>query len=255
MIRDCGGLSAVNDKVDRADKVLVELGHFDSRAAAQAAIRAGKVMVSGRTLSKPSEKIARDARVSAEPAHPWVSRAGLKLDHALDAFGVAVTGLHCLDIGASTGGFTQVLLARGAASVVAVDVGRGQLHALVSSDPRVIAIEAKDARSLTQADVGAPPQIIVCDASFISLAKLLPVPLSLAARPARLVTLFKPQFEVGPAYVGKGGIVSDTQAAAEAEDRFAAWLASCGWEVLARADSPITGSDGNRERLLLAQNG
>lgn len=242
----------MNPKSDRADKVLVALGHFESRSAAQAAIAAGLVKVSGRVLKKPSEKITPEQNIEAELAHPWVSRSGLKLEHALEVFGVDVTGLHCLDVGASTGGFTEVLLSRGAASVVAVDVGRDQLHERLKGDARVTSLEALDARALTAAHVGAAPEIVVCDASFISLSKLLSVPLSRAADGARLVTLFKPQFEVGRENVGKGGIVSDAAAVAKAEAEFVAWVSQQGWRVQTRADSPIKGGDGNAERLIFA---
>ena len=240
------------EKLDRADKMLVALGHFDSRSAAQAAIAAGKVTVSGRVLSKPSEKISASARIQAEPEHPWVSRAGLKLAHALDVFEIDPAGHHCLDIGASTGGFTDVLLARGAARVIAVDVGRDQLHPKLQDDPRVVSLEATDARVLTADLIETPPQIIVCDASFISLHKLLAVPLSLAAVGATLVVLFKPQFEVGREHVGKGGIVSNLAMVETAEAAFVDWLAEQAWRVEGRADSPIKGGDGNAERLIYA---
>lgn len=242
----------MSDKPDRADKVLVALGHFGSRAAAQAAIAAGSVKVSGRVISKASEKISPDARIEAEKAHPWVSRAGLKLVHALQAFEIDPTGKLCLDVGASTGGFTEVLLSHGATSVVAVDVGRGQLHAKLRANPRVTSLEATDARNLTADMIRTPPEIVVCDASFISLHKLLGVPLSLAAAGAALIALFKPQFEVGRAHVGKGGIVTDEAATAGAEAAFVDWLAEQGWHVQARADSPIKGGDGNAERLIYA---
>lgn len=239
------------EKLDRADKILVALGHFESRSAAQAAIAAGTVRVSGRVLSKPSEKISSTARIEAKPEHPWVSRAGLKLAHALDVFDVDPSGAHGLDVGASTGGFTEVLLANGAESVVAVDVGRDQLHPKLREDARINSLEATDARQLTAAQVGSP-DLIVCDASFISLHKLLAVPLSLANAGAKLIALFKPQFEVGRAHVGKGGIVTDTAATERAEAAFVDWLADQGWIVQARADSPIKGGDGNAERLIYA---
>lgn len=242
----------MTEKIDRADKILVALGHFESRAAAQAAIAAGKVTVSGRTLSKSSEKISSRARIEAAPEHPWVSRAGLKLVHALEVFEIDPSGQHCLDIGASTGGFTEVLLTKGAASVVAVDVGRDQLHARVAEDARVTSLEATDARALTSRIVGEP-QIIVCDASFISLHKLLSVPLSLAGEGALLIVLFKPQFEVGREHVGKGGIVTDTAATRRAEQGFAEWLSGQDWTVKGRAESPIKGGDGNAERLIWAE--
>lgn len=237
---------------DRADRALVELGHFESRAAAQAAIAAGRVIVNGKALSKPSQQVSTDDRIEAEPAHPYVSRGGLKLAHALDVFGVHPAGRHCLDIGASTGGFTDVLLQRGAASVIAVDVGRGQLHEKIATDPRVTSLEATDARSLTANMIGEAPSLIVCDASFISLAKLLEVPLSLAAKGAELVTLFKPQFEVGREFVGKGGLVTDGAAVERAEAAFCDWLSDIKWAVSAKTDSPIRGGDGNAERLIHA---
>ena len=242
----------MSNNLDRADKVLVALGHFDSRAAAQAAIAAGKVTVAGRVVVKPSEKISPDARIEAEREHPWVSRAGLKLAHALGVFDADVRGLPCLDVGASTGGFTEVLLANGAKSVVAVDVGRDQLHARVRQNPRVTSLEATDARALTRESVPERPQLIVCDASFISLHKLLSVPLSLAAENAQLIALFKPQFEVGRENIGKGGIVTDPDATARAEQAFVDWLTEQGWGVRARSDSPIKGGDGNAERLVYA---
>lgn len=243
----------MSEKLDRADKVLVALGHFESRSAAQAAVAAGKVKVRGKVLAKPSEKIAASAAIEAEPEHPWVSRAGLKLVHALDEFGIDPAGLHCLDVGASTGGFTQVLLSRGAARVIAIDVGRDQFHTRLRDDPRITVLEETDARALTPELVQSPPDLIVCDASFISLHKLLPVPLSLAADRAQLVALFKPQFEVGRQHVGKGGIVSDQAATQRAEDAFTAWLEAEGWRVQGRVASPIKGGDGNAERLVFAK--
>ncbi|WP_026180494.1 TlyA family RNA methyltransferase [Henriciella marina] len=237
---------------DRADRMLVELGHFESRAAAQAAIAAGRVLVNGSALTKPSQKIIETDRIEAEAAHPYVSRGGLKLAHALEVFGVDPGRRHCLDIGASTGGFTQVLLLGGAVSVVAVDVGRGQLHEKVAGDLRVTVLEATDARALTAGMIGEAPSLVVCDASFISLEKLLEVPLSLAAPCADLVTLFKPQFQVGRENVGKGGLVSDTAAVERAEAAFCDWLAQMKWAVRARTDSPIKGGDGNAERLIHA---
>lgn len=242
----------MSEKIDRADRVLVTREIFDSRSAAQAAIAAGKVKVAGRVLTKPSEKISINAKIDAEPEHPWVSRAGLKLAHALDVFEVDPSGKHCLDIGASTGGFTDVLLARGATHVVAVDVGRDQLHARLRGHTRIRSLEATDARALTADCLKEPPQLLVCDASFISLHKLLSMPLALAALQAQLITLFKPQFEVGREHIGKGGIVRDLQASSDAELRFVTWLQDQGWRVQARTDSPIKGGDGNSERLIYA---
>lgn len=237
---------------DRADRLLVALGHYESRAAAQAAITAGCVRIDGQTLSKPSTQILRSSSIEASMPHPWVSRGGLKLAHALEVFGVDPAGRVCLDVGASTGGFTDVLLSKGAAHVCAVDVGRGQLHSKLAADSRVISLEATDARSLDADMIGEAPSLIVCDASFISLQKLLGAPLSLAAPGADLVTLFKPQFEVGREHIGKGGIVSDRAAAMRAEDAFCAWLEGLGWKVAGRTDSPVTGGDGNAERLISA---
>lgn len=242
----------MNEKSDRADKVLVALGHFESRASAQAAIAAGRVKVDGKAIQKPSEKIRTDAAIEAQPAHPWVSRGGVKLAHALDVFDVSVAGRSCIDIGASTGGFTHVLLSRGAASVVAVDVGRGQLHERLKRDQRVRSLEATDARYFTIEQVG-DANLIVCDASFISLSKLLARPLSLMPTGADFITLFKPQFEVGRAYIGKNGIVSDKVAVETAQADFTNWLADQGWRVRSIIDSPITGGDGNRERLIWAE--
>lgn len=238
---------------DRADRVLVARGLFESRAAAQAAIAAGRVKVDGLTVRKASESISRDAQIEAEAAHPYVSRGGLKLAHALDTFGINVTGKTCLDLGASTGGFTDVLLQRGAAHVTAIDVGHGQLHPRIAADPRVSAFEGLNARDLTATQLKATPEVIVCDLSFVSLHKVLPVPLSLAVPGAVLIALFKPQFEVGPENVGKGGIVTDDSAVSEALARFPVFLSEIGWQAEAPIPSPIEGGDGNREYLFLAR--
>ncbi|MGC6499721.1 MAG: TlyA family RNA methyltransferase [Henriciella sp.] len=237
---------------ERIDKLLLARGLFDSRAAAQAAIRAGRVRVAGQTVRRSSAKVAPDAVIEAQPLHPYVSRGGVKLAHALDQFSLDPAGRHCLDIGASTGGFSEVLLLAGAASVTAVDVGRGQMHARLRGDPRLISMEGRDARSLGPADLVHPPELVVCDASFIALSKVLGVPLSLAAPEARLVCLFKPQFEVGRAHVAKGGIVRDDEAVLRARDAVVVWLDDQGWSVTAWTDSPIPGGDGNREYLFLA---
>lgn len=237
---------------DRADKVLVARGLFESRAGAQAAIAAGRVKVDGQVIRKASEIISAAALIEAEAAHPYVSRGGLKLAHALTVFGVDVTGKPCLDLGASTGGFTDVLLQAGASSVTAIDVGHGQLHPRIASDPRVTAIEGLNARDLTRARLAADPQIIVCDLSFVSLHKVLAVPLSLAAPGAVLIALFKPQFEVGPENVGKGGIVSNQEAVDAALAAFPLFLSEQGWETAVPISSPIEGGDGNREYLFLA---
>lgn len=240
---------------DRADRMLVALGHFESRAAAQAAIAAGLVTADGRKVARPAETLSRSAAITAEAPHPYVSRGGLKLAHALDTFGINPAGLTCLDLGASTGGFTDVLLSRGTARVIAVDVGHGQLHPKIAADPRVTSLERTNARALTAAQLGAAPQLIVSDLSFVSLAKVLGVPLSLAAPQATLIALFKPQFEVGPENVGKGGIVTDDAATESALSAFLAFLKREGWVPGAPVPSPIAGGDGNREWLVLARRG
>jgi 23S rRNA (cytidine1920-2'-O)/16S rRNA (cytidine1409-2'-O)-methyltransferase len=242
-----------NSETRRLDVELVRRGLFSSRAQAQAAIEAGKVRLDGVVVRKPGLAVKPGAAIAAEAAHPWVSRGGVKLAHALDVFGVSPEGRACLDVGASTGGFTDVLLSRGARRVVAVDVGRDQLHLKLRADKRVISLEGTDARELTTALVGESPTLIVCDASFIGLAKLLRKALSFAAPDAELVALFKPQFEVGPAHVGKGGLVSDAAATVAAARSLEDWLRSECWPVIAWTPSPIAGGDGNQERLLHAR--
>ncbi|TAJ69567.1 MAG: TlyA family RNA methyltransferase [Phenylobacterium sp.] len=236
----------------RADLLLVARGLFESRAKARAAIEAGGVTADGRVVAKASELIADDAVVEAAPAHPWVGRGALKLVHALDLWRMAVEGRVVLDVGASTGGFTEVCLSRGAGRVYAVDVGRGQLHPRVAADTRVVGLEATDARDLTPALIPEPPGLIVTDVSFISLEKAMPTALALAGPGADLVALVKPQFEVGRENVGKGGIVTDPAARLAALEAVKAFLAASGWTVRATADSPIAGGDGNREFLLWA---
>ena len=237
----------------RADVVLVERGLFDSRAKARAAIEAGGVVVDGRTLAKASELVEEAAAIEAVAAHPYVGRGALKLSHALGLWPVLVEGRTVLDVGASTGGFTEVSLERGAARVYAVDVGRGQLHPKLAGDPRVVGLEGVDARNLTAAMIPVAPDLIVTDVSFIGLAKVLPAALRLATFGADLVALVKPQFEVGPDNVGKGGLVKDEAARAQALDDVVEFLRGSGWIVRATADSPITGGDGNHEYLLWAQ--
>lgn len=236
----------------RADLLLVARGLVESRAKARAAIEAGGVMANGSVVEKPSDLIAQDAAVEVTPPHPWVSRAGVKLAHALDAFGVDPTGRICLDVGASTGGFTQVLLARGAERVYAVDVGTGQLHDTVRGDPRVVNLERTDARALTRALVSEAPSLFVCDASFIGAGKVLTAPLSLAAPHADLIALIKPQFEAGPG-AGRGGVLDEDVARAAADDAVASLDGLEGFRVVAVIDSPIRGGDGNLERLLHAR--
>lgn len=237
----------------RADLYLVQHGHFESRARAQQAIAAGTVTVDGRVVAKASEKIAEGAAVVAEPAHPWVSRAALKLVAGLDAFGIDPAGRICLDVGASTGGFTEVLLSRGARHVYAVDVGRGQLHPRLQADARVSSLEGVDARSLEASIFTEPPSLVVCDASFISLLKLLPRPLELAADQADLIALIKPQFEAGRASIGKGGLVKSENDRRRAVETVRSGLDGlAGFGVVGVMDSPIEGGDGNREYLIAA---
>jgi 23S rRNA (cytidine1920-2'-O)/16S rRNA (cytidine1409-2'-O)-methyltransferase len=236
----------------RIDQVLVERRLFDSRAKARAAVEAGRVRVGGRVVERAGETVDPDAPIEAEAAHPWVGRGALKLDHALTLWPVPVEGRTCLDVGASTGGFTEVLLSRGAARVYAVDVGRGQLHPKIAADARVVNLEATDARTLTRGLIAEAAELVVCDASFIGLAKVLRCPLALAVQGADLVALVKPQFEVGPERVGKGGLVTDEAARAEALEQAKAWIAGEGWSVRATADSPIAGGHGAREFLLWA---
>ncbi|HZZ68640.1 MAG TPA: TlyA family RNA methyltransferase [Phenylobacterium sp.] len=237
----------------RADLLLVARGLFESRAKARAAIEAGGVAADGRRVAKASEMLADDAEVEATPAHPWVGRGALKLEHALTLWPVPVEGRVVLDVGASTGGFTEVCLAAGARWVYAVDVGRGQLHPSLADDPRVAALEGLDARKLTAAEIPEAPALVVCDVSFIGLAKALPAALDLAVEGADLIALVKPQFEVGPQRVGKGGLVKDEGARAEALAGAKAFLEAAGWAVQAAADSPVEGGDGNREYLLWAR--
>ena len=238
----------------RADLALVERGLFDSRAKAQAAIAAGLVTADGALVRKPSELLDPRAAVRAAPAHPYVSRGGVKLAAALDAFGVDPAGLVCLDLGASTGGFTQVLLGRGAARVHAVDVGHGQLHPSVAADPRVVAREGTDARRLDARLVPEPVDLLVADVSFISLRHVLPPALGLLRPGASVIVLVKPQFEAGPGHVRKG-IVRDPRVHAGVCEQLAAFLEARGLTVLGIVPSPIAGGDGNREFLLWARRG
>jgi 23S rRNA (cytidine1920-2'-O)/16S rRNA (cytidine1409-2'-O)-methyltransferase len=236
----------------RADLMLVSRGFFESRAKAQEAIAAGHVCADGRVLRKPSETIASTAAIEATAPYPWVSRGGLKLEAALDAFGFDPQGLVSLDIGASTGGFTHVLLDRGALRVYAIDVGHGQLHAKLANDPRVDAHEGLDARKLSPALFPQAPRVITCDVSFISLKLVLPTVLPLAGENACLALLIKPQFEAGPAHVVKG-IVKSEAARQQACADVTACVEALGWSVVGLIASPITGSDGNCEYLLGAR--
>lgn len=237
----------------RADLLLVARGVFESRAKARAAIEAGGVSANGRPVLKAAELVEADAEIAAEPAHRWVGRGALKLAHALELWGLSPSGLTVLDIGASTGGFTEVCLEAGAARVFAVDVGRGQLHPRLSVDPKVVNLEATDARDLTAEVILSSVDWIVSDVSFIGLAKALPAALALAGEGAVLICLVKPQFEAGPAGVGKGGVVKDATVRQAALDGVSTWLEATGWAVQASADSPIVGGDGNHEYLLWAK--
>jgi 23S rRNA (cytidine1920-2'-O)/16S rRNA (cytidine1409-2'-O)-methyltransferase len=238
----------------RADILLVERGFFSSRARAQAAIAAGLVSVDGVALNKASEALAEDAPIEAEAPHPWASRGGVKLAAALDAFALEPSGLVCLDVGASTGGFTDVLLARGAAEVVAVDVGHGQLDQRIAADRRVRFLEGVDARALTGAMLGKPPSAIVIDVSFISQRLMLPHVLKLAAERAWLISLVKPQFELGKAELVKGRVRGEA-ALQRACDAVRAAIEAQGWTVLGLIPSPILGGAGQLEFLVAARHG
>jgi 23S rRNA (cytidine1920-2'-O)/16S rRNA (cytidine1409-2'-O)-methyltransferase len=241
----------------RLDRILVERGLAVTRSRAADLIRLGAVSVEGRPALKPGALIEPGARLMVEAqASPFVSRGGLKLAAALDAFGLDPKGLVALDVGASTGGFTEVLLARGAKRVFAVDVGRDQLHDKLREDRRVVVLEGTDARALDAAVIDGPVGAIVADVSFISLTKALPEALKLAAPGAWLVALVKPQFEVGRDAVGKGGIVRDAQARARAVAEVRAFIdATPGWNVFAEMPSPIPGGSGNEEVLIGARHG
>ena len=236
----------------RADVFLV--GYAKTRSEAQEAIEAGKVFSDGRRVIKPSQRLTESCRIKYERAHPFVSRAGMKLAGALNHFKLEPYGLVCLDIGASTGGFTEVLLMRGAVRVYAVDVGHGQLDPKLAKDPRVVSLEHLNARDLTEKHIaGAKPATIVADVSFISLKLALPPALAMAEKGAWLIALVKPQFEVGRDNIGKGGIVKDEAAQQAALDDIAHWLAADQkWTVLGTMESTIKGGDGNREFLIAA---
>lgn len=233
----------------RADRLLVERGLFDSRAKAQAAIAAGLVTADERIVSKPSEEIPIDAALRAGAAHPYVSRGGIKLAAALDHFRFDPRNRVCLDVGASTGGFTQVLIDRGARRVYAVDVGHGQMHKSLRERPEITSIEETDIRSLSPARLDEAPELVTVDVSFISLKLALPPAIALAKIPARLVALIKPQFEAG-ARAAKKGIVRDPTMHAAVCDDLARFVAGLDWQVIGIIRSPIQGGDGNAEFLL-----
>ena len=239
----------------RVDQLLVDRGLVESRTRAQALIIAGKVFAGERRIDKPGQLLTEDTALGVRGQdHPWVSRGGLKLAHGLAHFGLSPEGRVCLDIGASTGGFTDVLLTNGAARVHAVDVGHGQLAWKLRTDPRVVVHEKTNARHLSAAVVADPIGALVCDASFIGLATVLPAPLALCVPGAWAVVLIKPQFEAGPGAVGAKGVVREPAVHEQVCARIVAWwTAQRGWRVLGITASPITGPEGNREFLLAAQ--
>ena len=240
----------------RLDQLLVSRGLAESRTRAQALVMAGVVFSGERKLDKPGLQLAEDAPLEVRGRdHPWVSRGGIKLAHALDHFGLDPTGAVAMDIGSSTGGFTDVLLQKGAAHVFAVDSGTNQLAWSLRQDDRVTVLEQTSARLLTSELIDRSCDWVVCDASFISLAKVLEVPLSLAAPQCTLVALIKPQFEVGREEVGKGGVVRDPDLHRRVCEEVRGWLETGGWEVLGIVESPITGPKGNVEFLVAARRG
>ena len=237
----------------RADQMLVDRGLAESRTRAQALIMAGLVFAGTRKVDKPGQTLADDVALDVRGRdHPWVSRGGIKLAHGLDHFGWNVTDAVAIDVGSSTGGFTDVLLTRGAARVYAVDSGTNQLAWKLRQDPRVVVHEQTSARILTEAHIPEPVDLIVCDASFIGLAKVLERPMTFARAGARLLALIKPQFEAGRAEVGKGGVIRDPAVRARVCDEVVAWLSAAGWPVCGVVESPITGPEGNVEYLVAA---
>lgn len=240
-------------KKARVDQMLVDRGLVESRSRAQALILAGLVFSGEQKIAKAGQQLASDAALEVRGRdHPWVSRGGIKLDHAIRHFGLNPAGVTAMDIGSSTGGFTDVLLQNGADHVFAVDSGTNQLAWKLRQDPRVTVLEQTSARVLTPRQIDRPAHWVVCDASFISLRKVLEVPLALAARPTRLVALIKPQFEVGRAEVGKGGVVRDPVLHARVCGEVKDWLEGEGWQVDGIVESPITGPEGNVEFLISA---
>jgi 23S rRNA (cytidine1920-2'-O)/16S rRNA (cytidine1409-2'-O)-methyltransferase len=240
----------------RADQLLADRGLAESRTRAQALIMAGVVFAGESKIAKPGQLLSDDAVVEVRGRdHPWVSRGGIKLAHGLDQFGWDVSGAVAIDVGSSTGGFTDVLLSRGAARVYAVDSGTNQLAWKLRQDKRVVVLEQTSARILTPAHIAEPIDLIVCDASFIGLAKVLERPLTFAGPGARLLALVKPQFEAGRDEVGKSGVVRDPVVHQRVCDAVAAWIEGQGWSVVGTTPSPITGPEGNIEFLLAARLG
>ncbi|HYI65222.1 MAG TPA: TlyA family RNA methyltransferase [Allosphingosinicella sp.] len=240
----------------RADQLLVDRGLAESRPRAQALILAGLVFSGERKIEKAGQGLVPDAPLEVRGKdHPWVSRGGVKLAHGLEHFGWEVAGAVALDVGSSTGGFTDVLLHNGAARVFAVDVGTNQLAWKLRQDPRVVVHEQTNARYLTDAIVTEPVDVITCDASFISLAKVLDAALDFAKPGGRLIALVKPQFEAERAEIGKGGVVRDPAVHARVCEGAATWLTGRGWRVAGVTQSPITGPEGNVEFLIGAEKG
>lgn len=238
----------------RLDQLIVDRGLTESKTRAQALVMAGHVFVGDMKAQKPGQQIAEDAAVSVRGSdHPWVSRGGIKLAHTLEEFGIDVTGQVAIDVGSSTGGFTDVLLTNGAARVYAVDSGTNQLAWKLRQDARVVVHEQTSARILTDAHITEDIDLVVCDASFIGLAKVLERPLSFVKRGGQLIALIKPQFEAGREEVGKGGVVRDEAVHARVCDEVSAWLTQSGWDVLGLTTSPITGPQGNVEFLVWAK--
>ncbi|WP_086609257.1 TlyA family RNA methyltransferase [Erythrobacter donghaensis] len=240
----------------RVDQLLVERGLAESRARAQALVMAGLVFIGDNKVDKPGQQVADDTALTVRGRdHPWVSRGGIKLAHALTHFGLDPGGAVAMDIGSSTGGFTDVLLTHGAEHVFCVDSGTNQLAWKLREDPRVTVLEQLSARLLKPEHIDRPCNWVVCDASFISLSKVLEVPLQLAAPECRLVALIKPQFEVGREEVGKGGVVRDSTLHARVCDEVRGWIEGLGWQVDGIVESPITGPQGNVEFLIAARRG
>jgi 23S rRNA (cytidine1920-2'-O)/16S rRNA (cytidine1409-2'-O)-methyltransferase len=232
---------------------MMERGLFDSRAKAREAIEAGLVRADGVVVLKPSEMVEEHVSIRASLAHPWVGRGALKLVHALDLWPIAVEGKIAVDIGASTGGFTEVLLTRGAAKVYAVDVGREQLHHSLVDHERVVDLSGTDARILDGSWIEEEPDIIVSDVSFISMTKALPAVMELAVSGTEMVALIKPQFEAGREHVGKGGLVKDPETIARVHREIISFLEEADWTIMGQAESPITGGDGQVEGLIWAR--
>ena len=249
-----GNSDSMTSSRKRADVLLVERGLFESRARARAAIEAGFVSAGGKQVLKPSETIATDAEISAQPAHPWVSRGGVKLAGALEQYPIEIEGHVCLDVGASTGGFTEVLLANGASLVFAIDVGHGQLHRQLQGHPKIVSMEETDIRNYEGKRLPARPDVVVIDVSFISLKSVLPVALSLAAAPMSLLALIKPQFEAERKH-SKHGIIKNAFVHQQVCDDISAFAAQLGCTDIQVFPSSIAGGDGNIEFFLGARRG